>query len=145
MKKILSTIGGIALLATFYFNAGAQVADKAKQAGSKTVEATKKVAEKSADTTKSVAQKTKSTVAPKSDEDIQKCINDGFASNAKLKDLSLSAAVVSGEATLTGDAKSGGNKNTAASVAKKCGAKKVTNNITIPGQAPKAGKPAKNP
>jgi osmotically-inducible protein OsmY len=145
MKRILSTIGGFALLMTLYFNAGAQVTDKAKQAGSKTADVTKKAAVKTADTTKSVAQKTKSTVAPKSDEDIQKCINDGFASNAKLKDLSLSATVAGGEATLTGDGKSGGNKNTAASVAKKCGAKKVTNNITIPGPAPKSGKPAKNP
>ncbi|MBO0722250.1 MAG: BON domain-containing protein, partial [Blastocatellia bacterium] len=63
-----------------------------------------------------------------------------FAANAKLKDLSLSATVSGGEATLTGDGKSGGNKNAANGIAKKCGAKKVTNNITVPGPAPKSEK-----
>jgi osmotically-inducible protein OsmY len=133
MKKILSLMGGFALFSTLCFSAGAQVVDKAKQAGTKTAEATKKVAEKTADTTKSAAQKAKNTVAPKSDEDIRKCITDGIAASAKLKGFGLTATVANGEATLTGEAKSSGNKNAAASIAKNCGAKKVINNITIPG------------
>jgi len=137
MKKILLMIGGITLLSTLYLSAGAQVVDKAKEAGEKTADTTKKVAVKSADTTKNVAQKTKNTVAPKTDEEVQKCITDAFSANAKLKDLGLSANVANGEATLTGDGKSSGNKNAAASVAKKCGAKKVTNNIAVPAPAKK--------
>jgi osmotically-inducible protein OsmY len=128
MKKILSLMGGFALFSTLCFSAGAQVADKAKQ-----------TAEKTADTTKSAAQKAKDTVAPKTDAEIQKCITDGIAASAKLKGLDLAATVANGEATLTGEAKSSGNKNEAASIAKKCGAKKVANNITIPG--PPAKKP----
>lgn len=140
MKKVLSIMGSLALVSTLYFSAGAQVVDKAKEAGSKTADTTKKAAEKTADTTKGAAQKAKNTVAPKSDEEIQKCISDGFAASSKLKDLGLNATVASGEATLTGDAKSGGNKNAANGIAKKCGAKKVTNNITVPGPAPKSEK-----
>jgi osmotically-inducible protein OsmY len=150
MKKILSLMGGFALFSTLCFSAGAQVTDKAKQAGTKTAETTKKAAEKTADATKSAAQKAKDTVAPKTDAEIQKCITDGIAASAKLKDLGLSATVANGEATLTGQAKSSGNKNSAVDVAKKCGAKKVVNNITIPGPATKPApekksEPAKKP
>jgi osmotically-inducible protein OsmY len=141
MKKILSLMGGFALFSTLCFSAGAQVVDKAKEAGTKTAETTKKVADKTAETTKSAAQKAKDTVAPKTDQEIQKCITDGIAASAKLKDLGLSATVANGEATLTGQAKSSGNKNAAASIAKNCGAKKVVNNIAIPGPTTQA-KPA---
>ena len=136
MKRILSLMGGFALFSALCFSAGAQVVDKAKDAGAKTAETTKKVGEKTADTTKSVAQKAKDTVAPKTDGEMQKCITDGLAASAKLKDLGLSATVANGEATLTGQAKSSGNKNAAASIAKNCGAKTVVNNITIPGPPP---------
>jgi osmotically-inducible protein OsmY len=151
MKRILSLMGGFALFSTLCFSAGAQVVDKAKEAGAKTTETTKKVGEKTADTTKSLAQKAKDTIAPKTDEEMQKCITDGLAASAKLKDLGLNATVANGEATLTGQAKSSGNKNAAASIAKKCGAKKVVNNITIPGPPPpkpaeeKKSEPAKQP
>jgi osmotically-inducible protein OsmY len=136
MKKILSLTGGFALFSTLCFSAGAQVVDKAKQAGTKTAETTKKVAEKTADTTRSAAKKAKNTVAPKSDEEIQKCITDGIAASAILKNRGLAATVANGEATLTGEAKSRGNKNAAANVARRCGAKKVVNDIAIPGPPP---------
>lgn len=140
VKKILSGMSGLALCTAMWFSAGAQVVDKAKQAGDKTVDTTKKAAEKTADATVSGAQKAKNTVAPKSDEEIQKCITDNLGASAKLKTLGLSATVSNGEATLMGEGKSSGNKNAAANIAKKCGAKKVTNNITIP--SPPATKPA---
>jgi osmotically-inducible protein OsmY len=152
MKKILLMMGGFALFSTLCFSAGGQVVDKAKEAGAKTAETTKKAAEKTADATKSAAQKTKDTVAPKTDAEIQKCITDGLAASARLKGLGLAATVANGEATLTGEAKSSGNKNAAASIAKNCGAKKVVNNITIPGPASppksateKKSEPAKKP
>jgi osmotically-inducible protein OsmY len=132
MNKILSMMIGLALLSTLCLSAVAQVPEKAKQTGAKTAETTKKAAEKTADATKAVATKARNTIAPKTDEEIQKCIANGFAGAAKLKDLGLSGTVANGEATLTGEAKSSGTKNSAAGVAKKCGAKKVTNNITIP-------------
>jgi osmotically-inducible protein OsmY len=140
MRMILSAMSGLALCTALGVSAGAQVVDKAKQAGDTTVDATKKAAEKTADATVSGAQKAKNTVAPKSDEEIQKCITDDLAASSKLKTLGLSVTVSNGEATLTGEGKSSGNKNAAAKIAKKCGAKKVTNNITIP--SPPATKPA---
>jgi hypothetical protein len=42
------------------------------------------------------------------------------------------AAVASGEATLSGEAKNGGAKGAATRQAKACGAKKVVNNMTTP-------------
>jgi osmotically-inducible protein OsmY len=151
MRKILSLMGGFTLFSTLCFSAGAQVVDKAKDAGKKTADTTKKVVYKTADTTKSAAQKAKNTVAPKTDQEMQKCITDGFAASAKLKGFGLAATVANGEATLTGEAKSSGNKNAAAGVAKDCGVKKVVNNITIPGPPPpkpapeKKSEPAKKP
>jgi osmotically-inducible protein OsmY len=151
MKRIVSLMCGFALFSTLCLSAGAQVVDKAKDAGGKTVETTKKVGEKTAATTKSAAQKAKDTIVPKTDGEIQKCITDGLAASAKLKDLGLSATVDNGETTLIGQAKSSGNKNAASSIAKNCGAKKVVNNITIPGPPPpkpaeeKKSEPAKKP
>ena len=68
--------------------------------------------------------------APKSDADIQKCIQDKLAST-KLKDDGISVAVSGGEATLTGTTKIAGHKGNATQFAKRCGATKVTNNITV--------------
>jgi len=71
----------------------------------------------------------KAAAAPKSDADIQKCINDKFAAS---KTLTGGAATVdSGSATLTGEAKNAGAKATAGKTAQACGAKKVTNNINV--------------
>jgi len=76
--------------------------------------------------------------APKSDADVQKCITDKFAGS---KTLTGGAATVDGgAATLTGEAKNGGAKTSAGKTAQSCGAKKVTNNITV---APPPAKPPK--
>jgi osmotically-inducible protein OsmY len=68
--------------------------------------------------------------APKSDADIQKCIQDKLAST-KLKDDGITVAVSGGDATLTGATKIAGHKGNATQFAKRCGATKVTNNITV--------------
>jgi osmotically-inducible protein OsmY len=76
--------------------------------------------------------------AQKSDGDVQKCITDKFAASKNL--TGGAAAVASGEATLTGEAKNAGAKNSAGKTAQGCGAKKVTNNITVAAPAPKVPK-----
>ena len=79
----------------------------------------------------------KLAAAPKSDADVQKCISDKFAASKTL--TGAAAAVAGGEATLTGEAKNAGAKTSAGKTAQVCGAKKVTNNITV------AAPPAKPP
>jgi osmotically-inducible protein OsmY len=76
--------------------------------------------------------------APKTDADIQKCISDKFAASKTI--TNGAAAVTNGEATLTGEAKSGGAKGGATRTAKACGAKTVANNRTTPPPAPAAAK-----
>jgi len=70
------------------------------------------------------------TAAPKTDADIQKCTQDKLAST-KLKDDGITVAVTGGDATLTGATKIAGHKGNATQFAKRCGATKVTNNITV--------------
>jgi len=71
------------------------------------------------------------TAAPKDDAAIQKCISDKLAASASLRTQGITAAVSNGTATLTGKAKNAGSKGAATNIAKGCGAKNVTNNITI--------------
>lgn len=88
------------------------------------------------------AAKTKKAVAPatpKSDADIAKCINDKFKASTTVKNGN--ATVSGGAATLTGEASSGGAKGGATRSAQACGAKPVTNNMTVTPK-PKAEKPA---
>jgi osmotically-inducible protein OsmY len=82
----------------------------------------------------------KAAAAPKGDADVQKCINDKLATSKTI--TGGSATVASSEATLTGEAKNAGAKNGAAKTATGCGAKKVTNNITVAAPPAKAAKPA---
>jgi osmotically-inducible protein OsmY len=82
----------------------------------------------------------KAAAAPKADADVQKCINDKLATSKTI--TGGSATVASSEATLTGEAKNAGAKNGAAKTATGCGAKKVTNNITVAAPPAKAAKPA---
>jgi osmotically-inducible protein OsmY len=75
----------------------------------------------------------KAAAEPKTDADIQKCISDKFAASKVI--TNGAATVANGEATLTGEAKSGGAKGGATNQAKSCGARKVTNNMTTPPSA----------
>jgi osmotically-inducible protein OsmY len=70
--------------------------------------------------------------APIEDGAIQKCITDKLAASTALNPQGFSATVSGGVATLTGTAKDAGSKGAASNIAKKCGAKKVTNNISAP-------------
>jgi hypothetical protein len=78
---------------------------------------------------------------PKSDSDIQKCIQDKLAKAKTLSTESITVIVANGEATLAGSVKKSGEKGGATNICKSCGATKVTNNITIE----KAAKPTPTP
>ncbi len=68
---------------------------------------------------------------PTSDADIQKCIQDKFANSPSMKDKPPIASVSGGVATITGEAKNGGQKGAASRQAKLCGAKEVKNEMTM--------------
>ena len=70
------------------------------------------------------------------DADIQKCIEDKLG-NSKLKSEGITSKVSGGEATLEGSVKVSAHKGNASQIATKCGAQKVTNNITVPPPKPK--------
>jgi osmotically-inducible protein OsmY len=81
-------------------------------------------------------KKAAASTAPKSDAEVQTCMNDKFKDSKTIKNGN--ATVSGGAATLTGDASSGGAKGGATRSAKACGAKTVTNNITVPPKPKKA-------
>jgi osmotically-inducible protein OsmY len=68
---------------------------------------------------------------PTTDADIQKCIEEKFASAASLKDKKPTVSVSGGVAIITGEAKNGGAKGAATKIAKSCGAKEIKNNLTV--------------
>ncbi len=68
---------------------------------------------------------------PTSDADIQKCIQDRFANSPSMKDKPPTVSVSGGVATITGEAKNGGQKGAATRSAKSCGAKEVKNEMTV--------------
>jgi osmotically-inducible protein OsmY len=74
-------------------------------------------------------KKATAPATPKSDDDIAKCINDKFKTSTTIKNGN--ATVNGGAATLTGEASSGGAKGGATRSAQSCGAKPVTNNMTV--------------
>ena len=70
-------------------------------------------------------------VPQKDDAAIQKCISEKLASSPSLKSQNISATVSGGVATLTGKVSNAGSKGAATNLAKGCGAKTVTNQITV--------------
>lgn len=95
------------------------------------------------DMAKKKESKVAKATAPKTDAEIQKCITDKFAVSKSVKNGA--AAVANGEATLTGEAKSGGAKGGATRSAQACGALKVTNKIALAEDAKRAtGKKAES-
>jgi osmotically-inducible protein OsmY len=68
---------------------------------------------------------------PTSDADIQKCIQDKFANAPSMKDKAPMVSVSGGVATITGEAKNGGQKGSASRMAKACGAKEIKNEMTV--------------
>ena len=69
--------------------------------------------------------------SPKSDAEIQSCIEQKLAAAPKLKDQGFSVTVSGVVATFTGTAKNGGSKGSVNGIAKSCGAKQVVNNISV--------------
>lgn len=120
MKKLLVLISALMLTVSMAF-----AQNTAKPAKTKTPKAPKAA-----------------KVVPTDDAGIQKCINDKFSTQEKMKAYGLSATVSGGVATLTGTVPNGGAKGNATRTAKRCGAKSVTNNITVTPK-PKTPKPPK--
>jgi osmotically-inducible protein OsmY len=81
-------------------------------------------------------KKAAASMEPRSDVEVQTCLNDKFKDSKTIKNGN--ATVSGGVATLTGDASSGGAKGGATRSAKACGAKTITNNITVPPKPKKA-------
>jgi osmotically-inducible protein OsmY len=106
MKQLLTLVCGICLTVTLTFAQDTQPAQG---------EMTKKT------------KKSEKAALPTTDPDIQKCIQDRLANAPKLKSETITVAVTNGEATLSGNVKAG--KGSVTTMAKSCGAKKVTNNI----------------
>ena len=78
-----------------------------------------------------------------SDAKITEDVNGRLAKAPSLKDLTINVAVSAGTVTLTGSAKSGTQKGTATRVAKSVPCvKKVDNQMTVEGAAPKKSKTA---
>lgn len=70
-------------------------------------------------------------VPQKDDSAIQQCISNKLASSPSLKSQNISVTVSGGVATLTGKVSNAGSKGAATNLAKGCGAKTVTNQITV--------------
>lgn len=81
-------------------------------------------------------KKAVASMTPKSDAEVQTCLNDKFKESKTIKNGG--ATISDGAATLTGEAATGGAKGGATRSAKACGAKTVTNNITVPPKPKKA-------
>ena len=79
--------------------------------------------------------------APRSDADIQKCIQGKLAGSEKLRDQDFSVNVSNSEATFTGTARNAGSKGAVTRLGQSCGAVKVVNNIAAPA-IPRPAKPA---
>lgn len=75
------------------------------------------------------AKKPAAAVTPKSDAEVQTCINDKLKASTTVN--GGSATVSGGVAILTGEAKNGGAKGGSTGMAKRCGAKSVTNSMTV--------------
>ncbi len=116
MKKISMSILGLFLISALALapttsTAGGQTADPMKKENS---------------------SKAKKEMAPKSDDEVQRCIADKIANSEKLKSQGFNVTVSSGEVTFTGTAKNAGSKGAMTRIAQSCGAKSVKNNITAP-------------
>jgi osmotically-inducible protein OsmY len=131
MKKASSIFSSFALTAVLAFSALGQTGQK-----------------KNAPSGNTLAQSSKSAkhmAAPKSDADVQSCIESKLANGSKAKDQGFGVSMSNGVATFTGTAKNSDSKSGVNGIAKACGAKQVVNHITVekaPPSAPGATKKA---
>jgi osmotically-inducible protein OsmY len=124
MKKATSIFSSLALTAILVSGALGQTGPK-----------------KNAPSGNSLAQSAKPgnhTAAPKSDADIQSCIESKMANAPTLKGQGFGVSLSSGIATLTGTTKNSSAKGGVNGIAKSCGAKQVVNKITVEKAAPSA-------
>jgi osmotically-inducible protein OsmY len=117
MKKISLSILGLFLISTLAF------APATSTAGGQTTDQMMK---------KENTSKAKKETAPKSDDEVQRCIADKITNSEKLKSQGFNVSVSSGEVTFTGTARNAGSKGAMTRIAQSCGAKSVKNNITAP-------------
>jgi osmotically-inducible protein OsmY len=128
MKKISISILGLFLISALALipaaaSAGGQTADPMKREDS---------------------TKAKKETAPKSDDEVQRCIADKVTNSEKLKSQGFNVTVSGGEVTYTGTARNAGSKGAMTRIAQSCGAKSVKNNITAPAiPRPKRSEPEK--
>jgi osmotically-inducible protein OsmY len=80
--------------------------------------------------TKPAKTKTTKAAKPTDDAGIQQCISDKLA-KSKMASDGFQVSVSGGVATFTGTTKVRGHKGGVHGIAKSCGAKSVTNNITV--------------
>ena len=83
------------------------------------------------------AQKAAKRKAPKSDADIQTCITERITAAQNLQGDNISVVVANRAVTLNGTTSSAKNKNTAASLARRCNVSRVTNNLEVRAAATK--------
>jgi osmotically-inducible protein OsmY len=136
MKKSAGILSGLALTIVFTLGASAQTS------------ANKMTANKSAPPKTQTKQSKPTKAAPKSDSEIQSCVESKLAADPKMKDQGFTVAVSGGVATFSGSTKNSGSKGGVNSIAKSCGAKQVVNNITVEkaaksSQSSSAAKPKK--
>lgn len=121
MQRATRIVSGLALVAAVALSALAQTPS--------TKPAPRNVAPAKATQTAKPAKTAKNT--PKSDAEIQSCIEQKLAASPKLKDQGFSVSVTGGVASFTGTAKNAGSKGGVNGIAKSCGAKQVANNISV--------------
>jgi osmotically-inducible protein OsmY len=117
MKKATSIFSSLALTAVLALSALGQTGQKNTAPSGNTLAQSAKSA--------------KHMAAPKSDADIQSCIESKLANGSKVKDHGFGVSMSNGVATFTGKAKDSGSKSSVNGIAKSCGAKQVVNHITV--------------
>lgn len=117
MRKTVTIISGLALAASLALSAFAKTPAP-------------KPASTSGQTTQH-ATTAKTKAAPKTDAEMESCIQGKLAASPKLKDQGFIVSVSNGKATFTGTAKNAGSKGSVQGIAKSCGCKSVVNDITV--------------
>lgn len=87
------------------------------------------------------AAKQKKEKAHRTDASMQECIQQKIAMTSRLKNEPISVAVENGTARFTGTVRNAGSKGGVVSIARSCGTRQVTNDITVEAMkkpAPKA-------
>lgn len=123
MQRATRIIGGLSLIAAVALSAPAQTPS--------TKPAARNVAPAKATQSQTAKPVKAAKTTPKSDAEIQSCVEQKLAAAPKLKDQGFGVTVSSGVVTFTGAAKNGGSKGGVNGIAKSCGAKQVVNNISV--------------